>query len=147
MTVSQTTWAGKAQPVNRFCRGLAVLGSNSGLGEAFRSSPDRYWGPLSLLRNGYRVSFRRVKRPGRGVGLPPHLAPRLKKEQSYVSISSLGLHGLFQGEFSFIFISLNNIKKLIYLIEKQCAFCEVRTLIYKLFRQNSRFRRSMSFRV
>jgi hypothetical protein len=28
----------------------------------------------------------------------PHLPPRLKKEQSYTSTPSLGLHGLFYGE-------------------------------------------------
>ena len=27
--------------------------------EIFRTSPDRPWGPPSLLYNGYRVSFRR----------------------------------------------------------------------------------------
>ena len=37
-------------------------------------------GPTSLIYNGYRVSFPGVKRPGRGVNHPPHLASRLKKE-------------------------------------------------------------------
>jgi len=40
-------------------------------------------------------SFSGVKRPGRGVDHPPHLAPRLKKEQSYTSNPPLGLRGLF----------------------------------------------------
>jgi hypothetical protein len=40
-------------------------------------------------------SFQEVKRPGRGVGHPPHLAPRLKKESSYISATPLGLRGLF----------------------------------------------------
>ena len=39
-----------------------------------------------------------VERPGRGVDHPPHLAPRLKKKQSYTSIPPLGLCGLFQCE-------------------------------------------------
>jgi hypothetical protein len=39
--------------------------------------------------------FPGVKRPGRGVDHPPHLAPRLKKEWSYISTPSLGLRGLF----------------------------------------------------
>ena len=43
-------------------------------------------------------SFPGVKRPGRGDDHPPHLAPRLKKEQSYTSTPSLGLRGLSQGE-------------------------------------------------
>ena len=32
-----------------------------------------------------------VKRPGRGVDQPPHLAPRLKKEKSYTSTTPPGL--------------------------------------------------------
>ena len=39
-----------------------------------------------------------LKRPERGANHPPHLAPRLKKDQSYTSTSSLELHGLFQGD-------------------------------------------------
>jgi hypothetical protein len=46
----------------------------------FRTRPDRSWGSHSLLYNGYRVYFPGVKRPGRGVEHPLHLAPRLKKE-------------------------------------------------------------------
>ena len=44
---------------------------NPGGGEIFRTSPDRLWGPPSLLYNGYRVSFPGVKWPGRGVDRPP----------------------------------------------------------------------------
>ena len=36
--------------------------------------------PLSLLYNLYRVSSLGVKRPGRGVNHPSHLAPRSNKE-------------------------------------------------------------------
>ena len=39
-----------------------------------------------------------VKRTGRGVDEPPHLAPRLKKEYSYTSTPTLGLCGLFKGD-------------------------------------------------
>ena len=42
--------------------------------------------------------FPGVKRPGRGVYHPPHLAPRLRKERSYTSTPRLALRGLFQGE-------------------------------------------------
>jgi len=49
------------------------------VGEVFRTRPDRPWGPTNLLYNGYRVSFPGVKRPGRGVDLPPHLVLKLKK--------------------------------------------------------------------
>ena len=46
-------------------------------------------------------SFPEVKWPGHGVDHPPHLAPSLKKEQSYTSTPPLGLRGLFQGELYF----------------------------------------------
>jgi len=41
-----------------------------------------------------------VKWPGRGVDHPPppHLAPRLREENSYTSTPPLGLRGLFYGE-------------------------------------------------
>jgi hypothetical protein len=47
--------------------------------EIFRTRSDRPWGPPSLLYKGYRFSFPAVKRPGRGVDHPPHLAPRLTR--------------------------------------------------------------------
>jgi hypothetical protein len=40
-------------------------------------------------------SFPGVKRPGRGANHPPHLAPRLKKEQMYTCTPPLGLHELY----------------------------------------------------
>jgi hypothetical protein len=57
-----------------------VGGSNPGGSEIFRTRPDRPGGPPNLLYNGYRVFPGGVKRPGRVVDHPPHLAPRLKKE-------------------------------------------------------------------
>jgi len=36
-----------------------------------------------------------VKQPGRGADHPPHLAPRLKEDQSYTSAPPLGLRALF----------------------------------------------------
>jgi hypothetical protein len=51
--------------------GLDVRVSNAGGGKNFRIRPDRPWGPPSLLYDGYRVSFPRVERPGRGVDHPP----------------------------------------------------------------------------
>ena len=63
-------------------------------GANFRTRPDRPWGPTSLLCNGYRVSFPGVKRPGRGVNHPPHLAPKLK-EYNYTSTLLLSLLGVF----------------------------------------------------
>jgi hypothetical protein len=50
--------------------GWAVLGSNAGEGDIFRTCPDRPWCPHSLLYNGYRA-FPGVK-SGQGVTLTPH---------------------------------------------------------------------------
>ena len=60
----------------------------------FQNGPGAY--PASYTMG--TGSFPGVKRPGYGVDHPPHLAPRLKKEQSYTSTPPLGLRGLFQGE-------------------------------------------------
>jgi len=38
--------------------------------------------------------FQGLKRPGRGVDHPPHLAPTLKKEYGYTSTPPLSLRGL-----------------------------------------------------
>jgi len=48
-------WAGIVQSVQRLTTGWTVRGSNPGEGEIFRTSPDRFWGPPSLLYKGYRV--------------------------------------------------------------------------------------------
>jgi len=50
--------------------GWTVRGSNPGGGEIFRTSPDRPWGPGSLLYNGYRVFSGSKERPGRDVEHP-----------------------------------------------------------------------------
>ena len=47
-----------------------VWRSNTGRSEIFHTRPYRPWGPPSLQFNWYRVSFLRVKRPGRGVNHP-----------------------------------------------------------------------------
>jgi hypothetical protein len=83
--------------VYRLSTGRTVRRSNPGEGEIFYIRPDRPWGPPSLLYNGYRV-LPGVKRLRRGIDHPPHLAPRLKKEDSFTYTSPLGLRGLFYGE-------------------------------------------------
>ena len=72
------------QSVYLLATGWTVRESNPGGGEIFNTRPDLPWGPPSLL---YSVtgSFSVVKRPGPCVDRPPHIAPRLKKEQSYTS--------------------------------------------------------------
>ena len=52
--------------------GWTVRGSNpGGGGEIFCTSPDRPWGPPSLLHNGYRVFFGGKERPGRDADPSP----------------------------------------------------------------------------
>ena len=62
----------------RLCTGWTVRGSKAGVDEIFRTSSDQPCGPPSLLHMS-SGSFPRLKRPGRCVDDPPHLAPRLKK--------------------------------------------------------------------
>jgi hypothetical protein len=73
--------------------GLEGPVSNPGVGENFHTRPDQSWGqPPVQWVPGFSLG---VKRPGRGVVHPPHLAPRLKKEYNYIFIAHLGLRGLF----------------------------------------------------
>ena len=52
----ETQWSRIAQSVKRLATGWTVRGSNpGGGGEIFLTHPDRPWGPLSLLHNGYRI--------------------------------------------------------------------------------------------
>ena len=62
--------------------GIDDVGIEPRWGEIFRTRPDWSWGPPTLQYSGYRVAFLGVKRPGRDVYHPPHLAPKLKKEYS-----------------------------------------------------------------
>ena len=78
-----------------------VRRSNFGEGEIFCTCPARLCDSPSLLYSGYRV-FPGVKRTGRLVDYT-HLPPRLKKEYSYTSSPSLGLHGLLQGELYIVY--------------------------------------------
>jgi hypothetical protein len=55
-----------AQSVYRLATGWTVRGSNTGVGEIFRTCPDRPCGSPSFLYDGYR-----------GATLSPHLVPSL----------------------------------------------------------------------
>jgi hypothetical protein len=70
VTLLNLSRTGIAQSVQRIATGWMVRGSNPGMGDFFRTCPDRPWGPLSLLYNGYRVTFPELKRPRRSV--EPH---------------------------------------------------------------------------
>jgi hypothetical protein len=86
-TVSFIYSMGRDISVGRATRyGLDGPGFESRWGrDFFRTCPDRPWDPPSLLCKMGTGPFLGVKRPDRGVDHPPHLAPRLKKEQSYSS--------------------------------------------------------------
>ena len=69
--------------------GWKVQGLNPSGGEIFRTSPDRPWGPPSLLYNGYWVSFLRVKRLGCGIDHPPPSSAKVKERvELYLSSPS-----------------------------------------------------------
>ena len=72
-------WTGIAQSAQRLATGWRVRRSNSGVGEIFRTCPDRPCGPTNLLCNGYRVSFPGLKRPGSGVIHPLPSSAEFKK--------------------------------------------------------------------
>ena len=79
------TRAGITQSVQRLATGWTVRGSNPGGGTRFsapvQTGSDAH--PASCTIG--TESLLGVKRPERGVDDPPHLEPRLKKEQSYTS--------------------------------------------------------------
>jgi len=52
--------------------------------ETFHICPNRTWCLPSPLYNVYQVSFRGVEQQGHGIDHPRLLAPRLKKEHSWV---------------------------------------------------------------
>jgi hypothetical protein len=71
----------------------------------FRTSPDRPWGPPSLLYKGYRVSFPGIKRPGRGVDHPPPYSAEVKERvELYLYSSSGDFMACSRLNFTFTFI-------------------------------------------
>jgi hypothetical protein len=66
------------------------------------------WGPTQLPIHEYQV-FPGVKRPGRGVDHPPHLAPRLKKEYSYDPLPLLVFVACSRVNLTFTFIVRYNL--------------------------------------
>jgi hypothetical protein len=62
--------------------GLDGLEIESRRGEVFRTHPHRSLDPHCPLYNGYRVSFLRVKRSGRGPGHPPPSSAEVKNSRA-----------------------------------------------------------------
>jgi len=73
-------------------------GIESRWGQDFPHPSSAALGPTQSPIQCTTGSFPGLKRPGRGVDHPPHLAPRLKKKYSYTSTPPLGLRGLFYDE-------------------------------------------------
>jgi hypothetical protein len=79
-TLHQTLLVGwNSSAVQRPATGLTVRGSNTGGDKIFRTCPDRPWGPLSLLYNGYRVFPGGKERPGRDADPSPPSSAVLMK--------------------------------------------------------------------
>jgi hypothetical protein len=64
--------------------------SRWGGGGIFRTSPDRPWGPSSLLYNGYRLFPGGKERSGREADPSPRYSVVVMKEQSYTSTPPMG---------------------------------------------------------
>jgi len=60
--------------------GLVRPGIESRWGEVFRTCPDRPWGPLTLLHNGYRVFDWGKEQPGRDADPSSPSSAVVKKE-------------------------------------------------------------------
>jgi hypothetical protein len=75
---SSTTSIRAGRAISRdTCYGLDGGGSIPDRVE-FSSSPQRLWGPTTVLSNGYRGPFRGIKRRGREANTHLHLVPRLR---------------------------------------------------------------------
>ena len=87
-----------------------VRGSNPGAGEIFRTCPDRPWGPLSLLYNGYRVFAGGKERPGRDADPSSLLVPWSRKGRAIPllplravrPVQSLNTHKMVHFTFTFL---------------------------------------------
>jgi len=81
-------WAGRA------------WGSSPGEGKRyfFSKSPYRFWGPSSLIFNGYRPYFLGVRRPESEVNQSHPSIAVVKNEWRYTSIPPLGHHVVLYGE-------------------------------------------------
>jgi hypothetical protein len=101
----------------------------------------------SNLYNGYRVSFPGVKRPEHDVDHLPHPGPTLKKEYSYTSTSSLGLHGLYQGEYTLPYPSTCVCRRIIHLaLRKNVRFGEI-TAKMETYKNSTRINWTICVRV
>jgi hypothetical protein len=85
---------------------LVILISGSMLQKLFPHHPDWPWGPTSLLRKGYWVSFLGIKRPGRDVNHPPPSSAKVKARVELYLNSLFGPSWLVLG-WNFSLYSIN----------------------------------------
>jgi hypothetical protein len=86
-----------------------VWGSNPVTGKRFSSSPnrpDRFWDPPGLLLNGYRISFREEKRPGRELNHIPPFSADVKNEWKHTSTPPTHLCGMDKNNLTFTYTRL-----------------------------------------
>ena len=83
-------WAGQLSRYSDWLQAGRSAHRNPGVGEIFRTCPDRPWGQSSLLYNGYRDFPGRKERPGRDADYSPPSIAVVKKGQSYTSTPSIG---------------------------------------------------------
>jgi hypothetical protein len=67
-----------------------------GGGELFRTCPDRPWGPLSLLYNGYRIFPGGKERPGRDADPSPTSSAVVHERVELYLYSQYGPYGLYR---------------------------------------------------
>jgi len=84
-----------AQTVYRLAMAWPVRRSNPVGGEIFRTCPDRPWGTLSLLYNGYRVFPGVKERPERAADYSPPSVP-WSRENRAIPLLPLGSFGLYR---------------------------------------------------
>ena len=67
-----------------------------------KNRPHRFWGPPNLLFNGYRDSFRGLKRLGREVDHSPSSSAEVKNGWCYTSTPPLCLYVVDRNHFAFL---------------------------------------------
>jgi hypothetical protein len=85
---SSSVRAGIAQSVKRLATGRTARCHSS---NPSRDHPDWFWGPSSLLSNGYRRLFPQVKRPGCEAHHSPPTSAEIKNTWFYTATSPYAL--------------------------------------------------------
>ena len=114
--------AGITQSVKRLCTGWKAGGSNPGVGEFFRTRPDRPWGPPNLMYNGYRVSYPGVKWSGCCVVHRPPSSAEVKERVELYFYSHSGSSWSVLFHFLWVKYIQDSIRNLCIQISTLCNF-------------------------